>query len=122
MRPPRVLVVEDDFLIRMNLVEVLTDAGFDVVEAADGDCALDLLDDPDGFAFLVTDFQMPGAIDGVGVAMRARMRFPDISVVMMTGRADALAGFGLGPRDAFVAKPYAPSDIVRVMERIGPRP
>ena len=117
----RVLVVEDEELIRLILVEVLADEGFQVVEARTGDEAAGLIDGPDGFHAVVTDIHMPGQRDGLAVGRHARRRHPDIPVVYCTGRPDALTGAGpLGPRDTLVRKPYVPSQIVTLLQSILP--
>lgn len=58
----RVLLVEDEPLIRLLAAEVLHDEGFEVVEAADGTQAISLIDSPDGFDLLLTDMHMPGPV------------------------------------------------------------
>lgn len=103
----RVLLVEDEFLIRAAVAEALRDEGFNVIEAQDGNQAVALIDGPDGFGFLLTGVQMPGAIDGIQVAAHARQRGPHIPVIVMSavpGNARRLNG--LAPVKTFVAKPY----------------
>lgn len=113
----RVLIVEDEELIRLILAEVLADEGFQVVEASTGDEAVGLIDSPDGFHAVVTDIHMPGQRDGIAVGRYARSRHPEIPVVYCTGRPDALAGAGpLGPHDTLVRKPYVPSQIVTLLQ------
>ncbi len=103
----RILVVEDDFLIRMMLVEVLADDGFDVVEAETGDAALPLLDS--SIALLVTDVQLPGALDGRALASMARQIRPDLPVIYTSG---AMAQHvDPGGQEMAVAKPYQGSEI-----------
>ena len=117
----RVLVVEDEELIRLILAEVLADEGYEVVEASTGDEAVGLLDGLDGFHAVVTDIHMPGQRDGLAVGRYARRCHPDIPVVYCTGRPDALAGAGpLGPCDTLVRKPYVPSQIVTLLQSILP--
>jgi len=58
------LVVEDEWLLRMELVDELREAGFQTLEAATGDAALSLLDSDLEADFLVTDIRLPGAADG----------------------------------------------------------
>lgn len=64
MAAVRVLLVEDENLIRLVTSEILQDEGFEVVEAWNGDEAVRLLDGPDSFDILFTDVQMPGTLDG----------------------------------------------------------
>lgn len=81
----RVLLVEDEFLIRLAAAEMLRDEGFEVVEAEDGAQAVKLIDGPDGFDLLLTDVQMPGPVDGIHVVLHARQHHPGIAVVVVSG-------------------------------------
>ena len=114
----RVLVVEDDALIRLILVESLADEGYQIVEAGTGDEAVRLIEGSDGFHLVVTDIQMPGTIDGLAVGAHAKQRDGDIPVIYVTGRPESMVGVSLGPHDAFVRKPYGPREIVATVERL----
>ena len=107
----RVLVVEDEFLIRLTLVEALSDEGFDVAEAETGDLALPMLQSDPSIQVLLTDIQLPGALDGRRLAQRARETRPDLPVLFMTGRPDPAIEAAASPIDRFIAKPYTLSDI-----------
>lgn len=107
----RVLVVEDEFLIRMTLVEALSDEGFDVAEAESGDLALPMLQSDPSIQVLLTDIQLPGALDGRSLARRARETRPNLPVLFMTGRPDPTIEATASPIDRFIAKPYTLSDI-----------
>src|SRR5947209_11222071 len=112
----RVLLVEDEQLIRLFLVEALNDAGYQVVEVATGDEASKELDGPNGFELVMTDVHMPGRLDGIAVARKARQRFPDIAIIYMTGRPDVLQRAGpVGPQEAVLVKPYAPSLVLETV-------
>jgi CheY-like chemotaxis protein len=108
--PPRrrVVVVEDEFLIRLMLVEMLEDEGYEVVEAENGDLALPLLDA--SVAVLLTDVQLPGSLDGLALARRARTILPDLPVIFMTGRPASMLST-VGGREIFIGKPYQIQDI-----------
>ena len=101
---PRILVVEDEFLIRLTLVEALKDEGFDVVEAETGDAALPMILSDTTIGVLLTDIQMPGALDGTALATRARETRPDLPVLYMTGRPPP--GAGGSALDRYIGKPY----------------
>ncbi len=119
MAGARVLIVEDEFLIRLTLAEALSAAGFDVAEAADGEEAVRLLGENHAYDLLVTDIQLPGRFDGAAVARYARERVPDMAVVFATGRPDSLRALGtLGKRDALVQKPYGPKELLGVIRRV----
>ncbi len=117
----RVLVVEDEEIIRLILAETLGDEGYETVEAATGEEAVSLIDGQGAFDLVVTDIQMPGLMDGVAVGRHARLRDALIPVVYVTGRPESLAGLqSLGPHDALVRKPYGPRDILAVIARLLP--
>lgn len=114
----RVLIVEDDFLIRLTLAEAMADEGYAVVEASSGEEALGLVTaDPAGFALVLTDIQLGAAMDGLEFARTLREIVPHLPVIFMTGRPDAMAG-GLMPRDRFVAKPYLPSQVCAIAREL----
>ncbi len=119
-----VLLVEDEPLIREIMSECLQDAGYEVVEAESGLQAVAALGDPARrFTLLVTDFHMPGGIDGGQVADLVRQACPNIPVVIVSGRPDALQSswrseFGY----AVLKKPYLPSDLVGLVRSLLVRP
>lgn len=118
MSKPRILVVEDEFLIRMTLSEALADDGFDVAEASDAAEAMRWLDDPDGFVLMLTDIQLPGDTDGLELVDAARTRHPALPVIYMSGRRDTLGRTADTARDVFIPKPYLPSEVCAVAKRL----
>ena len=113
--PTKVLIVEDEFLIRLTLSEALADEGFEVLEAEEGEAALHLLHEDPSVSLLLTDMQLPGPMDGRALAAAARKARPDLPVIYTSGRPDADIR---GPRDMFLAKPYLPSDIISAVRRM----
>ena len=109
-----ILVVEDEPLIRENLCEALEDAGFEVVEAASGVVALELLNHfPRRLSALVTDLHMPGGVDGGQVAERARVVAPGVPVVIVSGRPDLLQPDWRGRFNyVLLRKPFRLADMV----------
>ena len=115
----RILLVEDEFLIRLILSEALAEAGYEVSEAETGDEAVEMIEAQSEFDVLVTDIQMPGSTDGIALASMVRARHPGIPVVYMTGRPDVMRGAGrLGNREAFIRKPYGPAEVLSTIERL----
>jgi CheY-like chemotaxis protein len=110
----RILVVEDDLLIRMMLTEVLIDEGYDVVEAETGDDAVALLNS--GITLLLTDVQLPGTLNGRALVEFARKTMPDLPVIYTSGRSDAT--LVQGPREMAVAKPYQSTEICAAVRRM----
>ena len=110
----RVLIVEDEFLIRLMLSESLADEGYNVAEASSADEALRILAaDPASVDLVLTDIQLGAAMDGYELARRLREMVPELRVIYMTGRPETTAG-RITDRDRFVAKPYLPSEICAV--------
>lgn len=106
--PRRLLLVEDDPLLRMTLAEVLGEAGFVVLEAEDAESALGLLAAHDDLALLLTDISLPGA-DGFALARAARRLRPGLPVVYASGRLTETDPDRALPGAPFLAKPFSVS-------------
>jgi len=85
MAQHRVLVVDDDFMVRFNTAETLEEAGFDVVEARDVASALIVLKRDSGVHLVCTDVHMPGKLNGIDLAKWVRDHRPDTKVIVMSG-------------------------------------
>jgi len=86
----RILVVDDEAHIRTTVKMVLTKAGYDVVEAEDGEKGIHAITSDDNSLMvdmILCDMQMP-KIDGVGAIAHFRTQFPSVPVVVMTGHPD----------------------------------
>ena len=113
----RLLLVEDEFLIRLTLAETLQDAGYEVVEAEDADGALaEIARAP--VDLLLTDIQLPGPADGNELAKRVRAIHPELPVIFMTGRPEPGANRLAGKRELTIAKPYLPSEVCAAIARL----
>jgi CheY-like chemotaxis protein len=109
-----VLVVEDDDLVRMMAVEMLEDAGFAVVEARQADEAWFVLHERSDIGVLFTDVDMPGSMCGVALAERVHEAWPDIRLVLTSGR-NRFADRDVPDHGLFVAKPYSASQVVEAI-------
>lgn len=120
--PARILIVEDEFLIRMTLSEALADEGYEVIEAGTADEGLTKLQEhAGGIGLLMTDVQLPGGMDGLELARRVRETQPMLPIIYVSGRPDVLGGAARTERDVLLPKPYLPSDVITAVERlIGP--
>ena len=110
-----ILIVEDELLIRMNAVEMIEEA-YEVVEAANADEAIAILECRLDITVLFTDIQMPGSMDGLKLATAVRDRWPPILIVA-TGHVK------LGPGDLplggrFLPKPYSPAQITKILREL----
>ncbi len=115
---PRVLVVEDEFLIRLTLVEALSDEGFLVLEAETGDAALPILQSDTTISLLLTDIQLPGTLNGHALASKARENLPYLPIIFMTGRPSTDDEADGSDRDVFISKPYTLANICQAAKRL----
>ncbi|HYF88006.1 hybrid sensor histidine kinase/response regulator [Azospirillum sp.] len=109
----RVLLVEDDALVRMANAAVLDEAGILVSEAATGEEALAVLEADEGIGVLVTDFAMPG-MTGADLTRIVRSHRPGLPVLIVTGYAEKAVLQDLG-REAgirILSKPIPPSALI----------
>jgi two-component system, response regulator PdtaR len=114
---PVILVVEDEFLIRMEAMNTIRDAGFDVVEANNADEAILILESRLDITVVFTDVQMPGSMDGLKLAAAIRGRWPPIKIVATSGLLDIRKeDLPLGSR--FLPKPYSATQIVGTLREL----
>lgn len=79
---PMILVVEDEAVLRMDAAGLLEENGFRVVEAANADAALELLDARDDVRLLLTGIRTPGSCYGMDLAQQVHARWPNIRLVI----------------------------------------
>jgi DNA-binding NtrC family response regulator len=112
-----IVLVDEEPTMRQAIVHHLQEAHFEVLEAVDSDAALALLEERGAVHALVTDAHVPGQIDGFELAGRARKRWPDLAVVMMSGHSDATSG-PVPDGAEFIAKPYLSTHLVPTLNRL----
>ena len=120
MRLIKVLLVEDEALIRVLAAELLRDAGFDVTEAQSGDEAASMLPCTGRFDILFTDVRMPGLLDGIHLALLVRSQWPNMPVLVVSGFAERLASrlAELDPAAAYLSKPYDMQEVHDTVTRL----
>ena len=119
-----VLIVEDDALLRMLAVEIVEEAGFMAIEAADADQAIALLEFRSDIALLLTDIDMPGSMNGLKLAHAVRNRWPPIKILVVSGEVRPRP-YELPLDSRFLAKPYATAALVeglRALEALSGNP
>jgi DNA-binding NtrC family response regulator len=109
------LLVDDEEALRSVVAERLTENGYEVIQAADGEAALKALE---GFAFdvIVSDLRLPG-VDGRAVIDAALARYPNIVAIVVTGYGtvkDAVEMIKAGAAD-FIAKPFQFDELMHVL-------
>jgi CheY-like chemotaxis protein len=100
-----VLVVEDEPILRMTAVDMVEDAGFEAVEAADATEAIRILERRLDIRIVFTDIDMPRGIDGMKLAALIRDRWPPIEIILTSGHIDA-PDVRMPARSRFFSKPY----------------
>jgi DNA-binding NtrC family response regulator len=103
---PTVLVVEDDVLVRLDLAGELRARGVAVIEAADATQATKALEAGWRIDLVVSDVQMPGPMDGFGLAAWIWLRRPGLKVMLTSGHFQAARQAGLKGDATFIEKPY----------------
>jgi len=114
---PVVLIVEDELLLRMDAADVIRAGGFEVLEAANADDAIEILEIRPDISVVFTDIQMPGSMDGLKLARAVRGRWPPIKIVATSGLVD------VGEKDLpeggrFLPKPYHPKQLAAVLREL----
>lgn len=119
VRVVRVLVVEDDWLVRTTVAEMLQLRGHEVFEAGDATRALEILAGQ-AVDVLVSDVSLPG-MSGVELVAEARGRFPELAAVYATGHAH-VEGVQPDPRTLVLVKPYGSEALNQALARLFPPP
>jgi two-component system, response regulator PdtaR len=111
---PLVLIVEDEFLLRMHAVSLLEEAGFDTLEAGSADEAIALLESRKDIRIVFTDINLPGSMDGLRLAHAIRHRWPPIELLLTSGHT-RVGNDDMPDRGLFLGKPYDGGELVRTL-------
>ena len=111
-----ILVVEDEFYIRMSAVMALRDEGFLVLEAMNSAEALKILSRHSETSILMTDVRMPGQMDGLALIARVQIDHPTIRSIVVSGNATAEQAHNAGAYE-FVAKPYLAKTMLQAVHK-----
>ncbi|HIT40804.1 MAG TPA: response regulator transcription factor [Candidatus Caccovicinus merdipullorum] len=114
----KILVVDDEARMRKLVKDFLTNKGFQVIEAADGEEAVDIFFNQKDIALILLDVMMP-KMDGWEVCKTIR-KYSKVPIIMLTARGeerDELQGFNLGV-DEYISKPFSPKILVARVEAI----
>jgi CheY-like chemotaxis protein len=108
---PLILVVEDEPLVRDLNLDILQEAGFRLIEAADADQAFEILKRRPDVEVILTDVDMPGSINGFEFARLVAQGWPDVKLLVVSGKMRPEPG-DLPDGTTFLAKPYRSSELV----------
>lgn len=113
----KVLVVEDETVIRLSAVALVEDLGFEVFEAENADEAIAILEANPGIRVVFTDIQMAGSMDGLQLVAYAHDRWPPLKFIIVSG--NCTPGTADMPQGAyFFAKPYDLQAVGRTLHQI----
>jgi two-component system, response regulator PdtaR len=109
---PKILVVEDEILVRIIIAEALREAGMRVIEVGSADEAMEHLETGTPIDFVFTDIELPGSMSGLELVRRLQARRPDLKLLMTSGRLPARDPI---PAGQFITKPYEIADVVALI-------
>ena len=112
-----VLIVEDEALVRMTAVDMIEEAGFEILEATNADEAILLLEARLDITVVFTDIEMPGSMNGLRLAEAVRGRWPPIKIIATSGHYVVRDG-DLPSGGLFLAKPYSLNQISIALREI----
>lgn len=112
-----ILVVEDEPIIRMCAAEFVEDAGFAPLEVGDAADALVKLEAHEGIAVLFTDINLPGTMDGLALAEEVERRWPQIRILIASGRTAPPAS-QLSGKVSFIPKPYGSGEFLAALDAL----
>jgi two-component system, response regulator PdtaR len=108
----KVLVVEDEILLRVIIAEALREAGMRVIEVGNADEAMEHLEAGTPIDFVFTDIELPGSMDGLEFVRRLQARRPDLKLLITSGLLPAHDSI---PAGQFIPKPYGIANVVALI-------
>ena len=115
--PAVVLVVEDEPLVRLLAVDVLEEAGFEVIEAPNADYAVLVLEKREDIRVVFTDVDMPGRLNGFQLARHVQDHHHRVGIIIGSGKCRPAPG-DVAPGTIFLQKPYPLEALVREVRRL----
>jgi CheY-like chemotaxis protein len=118
-RPPTVLVVEDEILIRMAVADYLRDCGYRVLEASSAAEAVAIFKAGEPVELVFSDVNMPGDMNGFALATWVREQHPDVKVILTSGVANtACNAQDVCANGPVLAKPYVYETLAAHIRRL----
>jgi CheY-like chemotaxis protein len=111
-RQKAILVVEDEELLRLYAADLLEEAGFEALEAADADAALALIRSRPDIRVLFTDIELPGKLDGMELARKIHEEWPHVLVLVTSGKQRP-SRTEMADDGRFLPKAYTRDEVIR---------
>ena len=118
MSKGKILVIDDEDIVRLSCSRTLTPEGYDLRMAKNGEEGLKMLEE-DSFDLVLTDLKMPN-MDGIEVLANIKKRWPSIDVVIVTGYQTvetAVKAIKLGAFD-YIEKPFTPDALIAIVSNV----
>jgi CheY-like chemotaxis protein len=112
-----ILIVEDEAIIRFELIDLFEEEGYRVFAAADADEAIAILDRHGEVRVVLTDIEMPGSMDGLKLAHYIRNRYPPTLLLVASDRVSVPAS-EMPEHSAYLAKPFDPAAMLRKIDEM----
>lgn len=112
---PVILVVDDNAVLRMHAAELLKEAGYDVLEAADTEVAVGLLESRRDIRLLFTDVQLPAGRDGLSLAQQVKEQWPKV-LLLITSGGPKVMDESIPHEARFLTKPYSNREVLGHVE------
>jgi len=113
----KVVVVEDEAIVRLDIAMSLEAEGFIVLEASNADEAINILNAHSEIRLMFTDIDMPGSMDGLKLASTVRDRWPPIKIIVASGHRQ-LSDDLLPVEGKFFSKPYDHARVIATMREM----
>ncbi len=112
-----ILIVEDEAIVRFELIDLFEDEGYRVFAAASADEAIAILDRHGEVRVVLTDIEMPGSMDGLRLAHYIRKRFPPTLLLVASGRI-SVPERDMPEHSVYLAKPFDPAAMLRKIDEM----
>ena len=111
------LIIEDDADVRMLVMRIISNLGYEVIDAPDARTALEGLSADERIDLLLSDVVLPGGMNGPAIAMEASERYPNLKVLFMSGYAGEAASRDaqLGPESVVLSKPFQRKELAKAL-------
>ncbi len=117
-----ILVVDDEIGVRQGLASLLSQLGYHLLEAENGQAALNVLEENSHIDLILSDVVMPGAVDGPTLAQLVADRRPDIKVLLMSGYVQSALMRNVRPDMEVISKPFDHSMLAQKIRQVLDRP